>query len=258
MTDKARTTVHFVGAGPGAPDLITVRGAEFLKRAQVVIYAGSLVNPALLEYCPAAKVYNSATLTLGEIVAIVEAASRAGLEVVRLHTGDPSVYGAIREQMDELDKLGIGYDTCPGVTACFGAAASLDLEYTLPGVSQSLVITRMAGRTEVPPLESVESFAAHQASMAIYLSASAVDKLAERLIAGGYSPETPAAIVYKATWPDEKKIVCTISRLADAARENHITKTALILVGDAIEPSRYEKSRLYAADFSTEFRKASE
>ena len=160
--------------------------------------------------------------------------------------------------MDELDKLGIGYDTCPGVTACFGAAASLDLEYTLPGVSQSLIITRMAGRTEVPPLESVESFAAHQASMAIYLSASAVDKLAERLIAGGYSPETPAAIVYKATWPDEKKIVCTISRLADAARENHITKTALILVGDAIEPSRYEKSRLYAADFSTEFRKASE
>ena len=256
MTEKTRASIHFVGAGPGAVDLITVRGAETLKKAQVVVFAGSLVNRELLEYCPDAKVYDSAKMTLDEVVDVMASAHRDGLALVRLHSGDPSVYGAIREQMDALDRLGIPYDSCPGVSACFGAAASLNLEYTLPGVAQSLIITRMAGRTGTPPLEQIESFAAHRTSMAIYLSAGAIPELSERLIAGGYPPTTPAALVYKATWPDEKNTVCPLSELAEVARENKITKTALILVGDAIDPKRYEKSRLYAPDFSTEFRKA--
>ena len=256
MTEKTRASIHFVGAGPGAVDLITVRGAETLKKAQVVVYAGSLVNPALLEYCPDAKVYDSAKMTLDEVIDVMASAHNDGLELVRLHSGDPSVYGAIREQMDALDRLGIPYDSCPGVSACFGAAASLNLEYTVPGVAQSLIITRMAGKTATPPLEQIESFAAHRTSMAIYLSAGRLQELSERLIAGGYPPTTPTALVYKATWPDEKKFVCALSELAEVARANNITKTALILVGGAINPERYEKSRLYAPDFSTEFRKA--
>ena len=249
--------VHFVGAGPGAPDLITVRGAELLKQAQVVVYAGSLVNPALLDYSPNAEVFNSAKMTLEEIVDVIKTHYEQGLRVVRLHTGDPSLYGAVREQMDELEKLGIPYDSCPGVTACFAAAASLDLEYTLPEISQSLIVTRMAGRTAVPERESIESFAAHGASMAVYLSAGMLDELSQRLIAGGYKGTTPAAIVYKASWPDEKKILCTVEELGAAGRENGITKTAVVLVGGAIAKSDYAKSRLYAADFSTEFREAS-
>ena len=256
MTEKTRASIHFVGAGPGAVDLITVRGAETLKKAQVVVYAGSLVNPALLEYCPDATRYDSAKMTLDEVIDVMASAAREGLELVRLHSGDPSVYGAIREQMDALDRLGILYDVCPGVSACFGAAASLNLEYTLPGVSQSLIVTRMAGKTATPPLEQIEDFAARRASMAIYLSAGRLQELSERLIAGGYPPTTPAALVYKATWPDEKKFVCTVARLPEVGRENGVTKTAIVLVGDAISPERYEKSRLYAPDFSTEFRKA--
>lgn len=252
-----RATVHFVGAGPGAKDLITLRGVELLKRADVVVYAGSLVNPALLEYAPNAVVHNSALMTLEEVLNVMTAAHAAGKVVVRLHTGDPSVYGAVREQMDALDKLGIRYDSCPGVSACFGAAASLNVEYTLPGVSQSLIITRMAGRTPVPEGESIESFAAHGASMAIYLSASALGELSQRLIKGGYAPETPAAIVYKATWEDEKVVRCAVVDLEPAAKEHGIYKTALILVGGAVAASaEYERSRLYAPDFSTEFRKA--
>jgi len=255
MTNSS-TSVHFVGAGSGAKDLITVRGARLLQQADVVIYAGSLVNPELLEYCPKASIYNSAKMTLEEVIRVMKEAADAGKELVRLHTGDPSIYGAVKEQMEELDRLGISYDSCPGVSACFGAAASLNLEYTLPGVSQSLIITRMEGRTKVPPLESIEGFAAHRSTMAIYLSTSMLDTLSERLIAGGYSADTPAAIVYKATWPEEKKLICTVGTLQETAKENEITKTALILVGEVIQTVNYEKSRLYAADFSTEFRKA--
>lgn len=248
--------VHFVGAGCGAKDLITVRGAKLLEQADVVIYAGSLVNPELLEYCPGAEVYNSAYMTLEEVLDVICHAVENNKSVVRLHTGDPSVYGAIREQMDALDERGIAYETCPGVSACFGAAASLNLEFTLPGVSQSLIITRMAGRTGVPELESIESFASHQATMAIYLSTSMLSELSERLIRGGYQPDTPAAIIYKASWPEEEKYITTVSKLEETGREHGITKTALILVGDVIETSAYEASRLYAADFSTEYREA--
>ena len=202
------------------------------------------------------EIYNSAKLTLEEVLDIMKQAEAAGKRIVRLHTGEPSIYGAVREQMDELDRLGISYESCPGVTACFGAAASLNLEYTLPDISQSLIITRMEGRTKVPPKESIESFAAHQASMAIYLSTGMLEELSRRLIAGGYRKDTPAALVYKATWPEEEAYVCTVETLNETAKAHGITKTALVLVGDVITHQHYQKSRLYAADFSTGFRQA--
>ena len=249
--------VYFVGAGTGAVDLITVRGMRLLEKADVIIYAGSLVNPELLQYANKdCEIHDSAKLTLEEVLTIIQKAETDGKITVRLHTGEPSIYGAVREQMDELDRLGISYESCPGVSACFGAAASLNLEYTLPGISQSLIITRMEGRTQVPEKESIESFAAHQASMAIYLSTGMLKELSERLVAGGYRKETPVALVYKATWPEEEAYICTIETLYDTAKEHGITKTALVLVGDVITHQNYKKSRLYAADFSTEFRQA--
>lgn len=251
--------VYFVGAGTGAVDLITVRGMRLLEKADVIIYAGSLVNPDLLDYAKKdCQIHNSAKLTLDEVIDIMKKASEEDKTIVRLHTGEPSIYGAVREQMDELDRLGIEYESCPGVSACFGAAASLNLEYTLPDISQSLIITRMEGRTKVPPKESIESFAAHQASMAIYLSTGMLDELSRHLVAGGYKEDTPAALVYKATWPEEEKYICTVKTLAETAREHKITKTALVLVGDVIGHRNYEKSRLYAPDFSTEYRQAKE
>ena len=251
--------VYFVGAGTGAVDLITVRGMRLLEKADVIIYAGSLVNPELLQYANKdCEIHDSAKLTLEEVLIVMQKAEVEGKITVRLHTGEPSIYGAVREQMDELDRLGISYESCPGVSACFGAAASLNLEYTLPGISQSLIITRMEGRTQVPEKESIESFAAHQASMAIYLSTGMLKELSERLVAGGYRKETPAALVYKATWPEEEAYICTIETLYDTAKEHGITKTALVLVGDVITHQNYKKSRLYAADFSTEFRQAKE
>ncbi len=198
--------VYFVGAGTGAADLITVRGKDLIAQADVVIYAGSLVNPELLSYAKkGCEVHNSARLTLTEVIRMIKEAEAQGKMTVRLHTGDPSVYGAVREQMDELDSLGISYESCPGVSACFGAAASLNLEYTLPGVSQSLIITRMAGKTDVPEKESIESLAAHRASMAIYLSAGMLEELQAELLQGAYTLDTPAALVYKATWPRKKR-----------------------------------------------------
>ena len=251
--------VYFVGAGTGAVDLITVRGMRLLEKAEVIIYAGSLVNPELLQYANKdCEIHDSAKLTLEEVLTVMQKAEADGKLTVRLHTGEPSIYGAVREQMDEMDRLGISYESCPGVSACFGAAASLNLEYTLPGISQSLIITRMEGRTKVPEKESIESFAAHQASMAIYLSTGMLKELSERLVAGGYRKETPAALVYKATWPEEEAYICTIETLYDTAKEHGITKTALVLVGDVITHQNYKKSRLYAADFSTEFRQAKE
>ena len=249
--------IHFVGAGSGAPDLITVRGQKLLGEADAVIYAGSLVNPALLEETKeGCRIYNSATMTLDEVIAVIREAEAAGQTTVRLHTGDPSIYGAIREQMDRLDALGISYDVTPGVSAFFGAAASLGLEYTLPTVSQSVIITRMEGRTKVPARESIESFAAHQATMVLFLSSGMIPELVSRLTAGGYPADTPAAIVYRATWPDEKRIVTTLENLAEKAAEEGITKTALIIVGRAVAQSGYELSKLYDPGFSTEYRPA--
>lgn len=250
--------IKFVGAGSGAPDLITVRGMKLLQEADVIIYAGSLVNPELLEYRKEdCQVYNSAYMTLEEVLEVMYRAEEEGLMTVRLHTGDPCLYGAIREQMDELDKRGIEYDSTPGVSSFCGAASALNLEYTLPNVSQSVIITRMAGRTPVPEKEEIESFAAHQATMVIFLSTSMLEKLSQRLIAGGYTADTPAAIVYKATWDDEKTVVCTVGTLAQSAKENGITKTALMIIGDVVAHNHYSRSELYNPAFTTEFRKAS-
>lgn len=251
--------IHFVGAGSGAADLITLRGKKFLEEADVVIYAGSLVNPQLLEYTKeGSSIYNSAKMILEEVLEVMTTAEQEGKNTVRLHTGDPCLYGAIREQMDILDEKGIAYDYCPGVSSFCGAASALNLEYTLPNVSQSVIITRMAGRTPVPEKESIESFAAHHATMVVFLSTGLLEELSKRLIAGGYEPDTPAAIVYKATWEDEKSFVCTVETLAQTARENHITKTALMIIGDAVAHHSYERSKLYDPGFTTEFRKGTD
>lgn len=251
--------IHFVGAGSGAADLITVRGKRYLEEADVLIYAGSLVNPQLLDYAKKeCRIYNSATMTLEEVLQVMTDAEAAQKMTVRLHTGDPCLYGAIREQMDALDEKQIAYDYCPGVSSFCGAASALNLEYTLPEVSQSVIITRMAGRTPVPEKESIESFAAHQATMVVFLSTGMLEELSERLIAGGYQPDTPAAIVYKATWEDEQAYVCTVATLAQTAREHQITKTALMIIGDAVAHNSYERSKLYDPGFTTEFRKGTD
>ena len=250
--------IYFVGAGSGAEDLITVRGQRLLQQADVIIYAGSLVNPELLkERKESCAIYNSAKMTLEEVIAVMVEAEKAGQMTVRLHTGDPCLYGAIREQMDILTEQGIAYESCPGVSSFCGAASALDLEYTLPEISQSVVITRMAGRTPVPERESIRAFAAHQATMVIFLSTGMLKQLSEELIAGGYEAETPAAIVYKATWPEEKKFICTVGTLAETAKREGIKKTALILVGNVIGCQTYERSKLYDPTFTTEFREAS-
>lgn len=249
--------IHFVGAGPGAVDLITVRGQKLLEQADVVIYAGSLVNPGLLDCVKRnCKVYNSATMTLEEVLEVMEQAENEGKMTVRLHTGDPCLYGAIREQMDWLDEKKIPYDSCPGVSSFCGAAGALNLEYTLPDISQSVIITRMEGRTPVPAKESIQSFAAHQATMVVFLSTGMLEELSRRLIEGGYTADTPAAIVYKATWEDEKTFVCTVGTLAQTAKENNITKTALMIIGDVVNAAHYDRSKLYDPSFTTEFRKA--
>lgn len=250
--------VHFVGAGPGACDLITVRGMNRIKEADVIIYAGSLVNPELLSYAKVdCEIYNSAHMTLDEVVAVMREAEEAGKIIVRLHTGDPSVYGAIREQMDLLDEYGITYDVCPGVSAVFGAAASLACEYTLPDVTQTLILTRAEGKTPVPEKENLRSLAAHRASLVLYLSSGLARKVRQELLLGGYAEDTPVAVVYKATWPEEKIIRTTLARLPEDMEAAGITKTALIIVSPALG-SIYEKSRLYDAAFATEYRGATE
>ena len=250
--------VHFVGAGPGAADLITLRGARLLREADVVIYAGSLVNPALLENCrPGCELHDSALLTLEEVLERIEQAERAGKTTVRLHTGDPSLFGAIREQMDALEKRGIAFDLTPGVSSFSAAAAALHAEYTLPGVSQSLLLTRAAGRTPVPEREKLASLAAHGASMVLFLSAGLLEAVQRELLAGGYDPATPAALVYKASWPEEKTVRCTVGSLCEAGKNAGIHRTALVLVGDFLAPD-YERSRLYDPTFETGYRKARE
>lgn len=250
--------VHFVGAGSGAVDLITVRGARFLEQADVIIYAGSLVNPELLSYAKqGCEIHNSAKMTLEEVIAVIRGAEAAGKTTVRLHTGDSSIYGAVREQFDELEKLGISYDVCPGVSAFCGAAAALRAEYTLPDVSQTVIITRAAGKTPVPERESIHALAAHQATMVLFLSTSLTDKLQQELLAGGYDENTPAAVVYKATWPEEKIFRCTVGTLHKTVTENGLTKTSLIVVGSCLGDA-YMRSLLYHPGFTTEFREATQ
>lgn len=247
--------IHFVGAGCGAPDLITLRGAELLRQADVVIYAGSLVNPALLANCKdGCQIYNSAEMTLEEIIEVMAAAEQAGKTALRLHSGDPCLYGAIREQMEQLEKLGIPYDETPGVSSFCGAAAALGAEYTLPGVSQSVIITRLAGRTPVPEGEELWRLASHGASMVIFLSTGMLEEVERQLMMGAYDEDTPAAIVYKASWPEERVLHCRVGNLARTAAEAGIRKTALILVGEFLAGTK-ERSKLYDPAFTTEYRK---
>ncbi|WP_036773324.1 cobalt-precorrin-4 methyltransferase [Photorhabdus australis] len=248
--------VWFVGAGPGDKELITLKGYRLLQQAQVVIYAGSLINTELLDYCPPeAECHDSAGLTLEQIVALMVEGVHAGKLVVRLQTGDLSLYGSIREQGEALTDAGIGFVSVPGVSAFLGAAAQLGVEYTVPEVSQSLIITRIEGRTPVPPLEQLESFAAHQTSMAIYLSVQKMGHVVARLQAGGYPVTTPVAVIYKATWAESRTVRGTLADIAEKVREAGIRKTALILVG-AFLGEEYHNSRLYDAGFSHEYRRA--
>lgn len=250
--------VHFVGAGPGAEDLITVRGMRLIRQADVIIYAGSLVNPGLLkEAKKECEIHNSACMHLGEVIEVMVNAEKKGLTTVRLHTGDPSIYGAVREQMDELSKRNISFDVCPGVSSLFGASAVLNLEYTLPEVSQSVIITRAPGRTPVPEKESLKALSAHQATMILFLSSGLSEQVKEELLKGGYGPDTPAAVVYKATWPEEQILRTTIKELPEAMREAGIDKTALIIVGNVLG-EEYGLSKLYDPSFTTKYRKGTD
>ncbi|MGG5369302.1 cobalt-precorrin-4 methyltransferase [Enterococcus sp. AZ196] len=248
------TKVHFVGAGPGDPELITFKGYQLLQAADIVIYAGSLVNPELLSYCSKdCKILNSASMNLTEIIDEMEQGVRANKEVVRLQTGDFSIYGSIREQIEELKKRSIDFTCTPGVSSFLGAASSLGVEYTVPEISQSVIITRMAGRTPVPEKESLRSFAQHQTSMVIFLSIQGIGQVVEELVAGGYQLTTPVAVIYKATWPEEKKIISTLENITEKIAEADITKTALIMVGEFLG-DEFNYSKLYDANFKHEYR----
>ena len=249
--------IHFVGAGSGAADLITVRGADMLRKADVIIYAGSLVNPALLEYAqPECAIYNSATMTLEEVIEVMKEADAKGLDVARVHTGDPAIFGAHREQMDELDRLGIAHEVIPGVSSFLATAAALQKEYTLPGVSQTVILTRMEGRTPMPPKEKLKDLAKHNSTMIIFLSVGMIDKMAETL-REEYRDDTPVAVVYKASWEDQKIVIGNLTNIAEKVKEAGITKTALTVVGDFLG-DEYELSKLYDKTFTHEFRKAKE
>lgn len=246
--------IYIVGAGPGAEDLITIRGVELLKKADTIIYAGSLVNPGLLKYAKdVCSIYDSAKMTLEEVISVMEKDDGPNKIIVRLHTGDPCIYGAIREQMDILDSKGMEYEYVPGVSSFIGAASALKAEYTLPNVSQTVILTRMAGRTPVPEKEEIKSLASHQATMIIFLTSTMLKELSRRLIEGGYSPDTPAAIVYKATWPDQKVIRTTVENIAIEAEKEGINKMALICVGNFLGDN-YDRSKLYHPEFTHLFR----
>jgi precorrin-4/cobalt-precorrin-4 C11-methyltransferase len=247
--------VYFIGAGPGGKELITVKGMKILGLADCVIYAGSLINAELLEYAKAGcEFYDSAKMTLEEVMELSLNNERRGLVTARLHSGDPSLYGAIKEQIDILAENGIRYEIIPGVSSFLGAAAALGAEYTLPGISQTVILTRMEGKTPVPEKENIVQLAKIRASMAVFLSSAMLGELSANLIEGGYPVDTPAAIVYKATWPDEKIIRTTVGGLPEAGAKNGISKTAIILVGDFLG-EQYERSFLYNPAFSHGFRK---
>ncbi len=245
--------IYFIGAGPGDVELITIKGKKLLENCDVVIYAGSLVNPELLKYAKdGAKIYNSATMNLDEIIDAMKDAFEKGADVARLHTGDPSIYGAIREQMEALDKLAIPYEVIPGVSSFSAAGAVLKRELTVPGQSQTIILTRVEGRTPVPEEESLDALAKHKATMAIFLSINQIEKIAGDL-AKVYGSDAPIAVVYKATWEDQKIVQGTLSDIAEKVKEAGICKTALILVGNFLS-DEYDFSCLYNKTFSHEYR----
>ncbi len=252
----SQTQVYFVGAGPGDPDLITVKGGRLLSEADVVIYAGSLVNPALLAATrEACEIHNSASMTLQEVIEVMQKAVAAEKMVVRLHTGDPSIYGAIQEQIDCLNQLGIRWEVIPGVSSFLASAAALGQEYTLPGISQTVIITRMEGRTPVPDREKIRSLAEHQATMCIFLSVHMFADLVRDLMEGGYPADTPVAVVEKASWPDQRIFRGTLTTIADQLAAAGVNRTAMVIIGKVLDGD-YEKSRLYAPEFTHMFREA--
>ena len=249
--------VYIVGAGAGDPELITVKGQKLLQKADVIIYAGSLVNPALLDFAKeGAEIHDSASMTLPEVIETIEKAVAKDLMVVRLHTGDPSIYGAIQEQMDALKKKGIDFEVVPGVSSFLATAAALKQEYTLPGISQTVIITRNEGRTPVPEREKLRSLAAHQATMCIFLSITMLADVVKELIEGGYAPSTPIAIVQRASWPEQKIVRATLATIVAEIADKGIDRTAMIVVSRCLGAD-YELSRLYAPEFSHMFREAS-
>ncbi|SJZ37133.1 precorrin-4 C(11)-methyltransferase [Selenihalanaerobacter shriftii] len=247
--------VYFIGAGPGDPELITVKGQKIIKKADLIIYAGSLVNPAVLDVAKNnSEIYDSAAMTLEEVLEKMEAAIADGKLVARVHTGDPSIYGAIQEQMDALEEKGIDYEVIPGVSSFLATAAALKREYTLPDVSQTVIVTRLEGRTSVPDKEKLHKLAKHNASMAIFLSVHMIEDVVKEL-AQEYPIKTPVAVVQKASWFDEKKVVGTLETIAAKVKEAEINKTAMVVVGDFLD-TEYSKSKLYDKDFSHEYRKS--
>ncbi len=252
----SKSDVYFVGAGPGDPELITRKGYRLVSEADVVIYAGSLVNPAMLETCKAeCEIHNSATMNLDEVLDVMKRARQEGKVTVRLHTGDPAIYGAIQEQMDALKELGISYEVVPGVSSFLATAAALKQEYTLPNVSQTVIITRMEGRTPMPSKESLASLASHDATMCIFLSVQMLDKVVQELLTGGYDKDTPVAIVVKASWPDERILRGTLETIGDVVRDEGVLRQAMIVVGHVLD-TEYDLSKLYDKGFSHMYRSA--
>ena len=246
--------VYFVGAGPGDPELISIKGKRIIDEADVIIYAGSLVNKEVLRDAKkGAFIYNSASMNLDEVIEVTKNAVFSGKMVARVHTGDPSIYGAIREQMDRLDEYNIEYEVIPGISSFLATAAALKKEYTLPAVTQTLILTRMEGRTSVPDKERIEELAKHRATMIIFLSIGAIEKLATRLKVG-YEENTPVAVVYKASWEEQKIVRGNLNNIARLVKEAGISKTALVVVGDFLG-DEYELSKLYDKNFSHEYRK---
>ena len=249
--------VHIIGAGAGDPELITVKGHRLLSAADVVIYAGSLVNPELLKICKdGAEIFNSAEMTLDEVIHVIEIANAKGKDVVRLHTGDPSIYGAIQEQIDILNEKGIEFEIVPGVSSFLAAAASLKQEFTLPGITQTVILTRQSGITPVPENEVLKNIADTKATICIFLSVKLIDEVVKNLTAAGLELSTPVAVVHKASWADEKILRGTLETISAQVKESGITRTALIIVGQCLNSRRYEKSKLYSPKFSHMFRQA--
>jgi len=250
--------ISFVGAGPGDVDLITIKGRRLLQEADVIIYAGSLVSKEHLEFCKEnCEIHNSASMTLEEVIDVMVESEKKGLKVVRLHTGDPTIYGAIREQMDILDSKGIIYEVIPGVSSFTAACSAIKKEFTLPNVSQTVILTRIEGRTPVPEGEDLEELAKYKASMAIFLSVQDIDRVVEKLAKGYGSYDIPVAVVYKASWEDQEILLGTLENIAEKIKDRGINKMAQILVGNFIE-GQYERSKLYDPSFTHKFRQGSE
>ncbi|MGN6351589.1 MAG: precorrin-4 C(11)-methyltransferase [Candidatus Nitrosocosmicus sp.] len=253
-----KNTVYFVGSGPGDPELITIKAKKLVEIADVIIYSGSLLNPSILEYAKKeASLYDAAKLDRNEIYGILRDSTKEGKLAIRFHDGDPGIFSTIREQIDKLERDEINCEVVPGITSLLGAAASMNLELTLPGITQTIIITRAEFRTPVPDREKISELSKHGSTMAFYLSVHLLDKVIEELLKGGvYNNETPIAIVYKATWKEEKILKGTLETISKKVRDERIVKTALIVVGDVISPKKYEFSKVYDAQFTHGFRRS--